>query len=266
MRTYNLLLLATFIPFFIGCNNLEIKEANEPAQDNVLPHENVQICIDNLSINKLSKSRSNVPDSKMERTEEELLQEATIEEVTSHDYISDTNISYYLASLSDSIYGIDINKDGYIDMQMSINNNNIIESRIGSISNCVSVSRRDEGDFYILSFTPIESRGYRHTSWWKCVENLATNKNLTIPTMLGSYLWRSIYLYTSATAAIVCLDSRLRWEYTRDCSITIPAKQCIEMGLTRPTLFLDGYELRKKDCPIDDGLDLYQEKINILPL
>jgi hypothetical protein len=89
------------------------------------------------------------------------------------------------------------------------------------------------------------------------VRGLATNPNIAVASGIGSMIYRYTYGYIVATAAIVCLDSRLRWEYVE---YSVATKEYID--ILTPNIFLDD---TKVENPLDPtAKEIFKQKIILI--
>lgn len=252
-------ILSICISLFICSCSEESCENTTNLNRNNIP-ENVQMHIDDVNIKNVVGTRTLTEAHTVNIT-------PVVQEISCHEFISDETPSFYLATYSDSLYGADINKDGFIDMAIEVRGN-LVKATIGDISDSIMINSANAGDLTILSFNTIpvaNTRGYRHTSWWECVRNMSTCSGAAFGVGISSMFSRYAFGYLATAAAIVCLDSRLRWEYVpyqrvnvTDANYIFSATCKEEMELSKPVILLD--DIKMNDlwalARVDEGVCL----------
>lgn len=194
-----------------SCNNSEIEEFSQDSD--MLP----QVYIDQFSVREVAQTRSGPT--------------ASVREIQSHDLVSDANIDFYFVEYSESKFGVDINKDGFIDMALTVQGD-MICGNIGNIYHSVIISTKVINGVEVFTFTPVTTtetttattttaatRGgyYYHMSWWECVYTLGSNANLYLPVTVLGHFYKPLPVCIATLASILCLvDDRLRWIYKEE--------------------------------------------------
>ncbi|KAB4415336.1 hypothetical protein EAJ10_16585 [Bacteroides thetaiotaomicron] len=233
-------ILGICIGLFI-CSCSEEDSKNTVNLNQITIPENVQMYIDDVSIKDIVGTRTFTETYTTNMT-------PVVQEISCHEFISDETPSFYYVTYSDSLYGADINKDGFVDMIIEVRDN-LVKATIGDVSDSIMINLSNVGDQTILSFEAIpivSTRWYRHTSWWECVRNVSTCSGAAFGVGIASMFYRYAFGYLATTAAIVCLDSRLRWTYdpvvkvsSFDKKYIFSAKCAEEFELSKPIILLD---------------------------
>lgn len=227
------------------CSCSEEDSENTVNLNQITIPENVQMYIDDVSIKDIVGTRT--------FTEAHMTTMApSVQEISCHEAISDETSDFYFVTYSDSLYGADINKDGFVDMAIEVRDN-LVKATIGDISDSIMINYTNVGDQTILSFDAVpvvSTRWYRHTSWWECVRNVSTCGSSAFGVGIASMFNRYAFGYLATAAAMVCLDSRLRWTYdpvvkvsSFDKKYIFSAKSEEEIELSKPIILLDNVKM-----------------------
>ncbi|MFA6831225.1 MAG: hypothetical protein WCR36_03000 [Bacteroidaceae bacterium] len=140
-----------------------------------------------------------------------------------YEFMSDTNYSYDFITYSENEFGVDIDQDGIVDIQMTqkdglvtaIMDNYICTSKIIKTENNgkinFSIENVEDDQITRLDRPNI---WYTHKSWFQCVTDMTMEPHLGTVVGVISHWCPCIIVSVAAAASVICLDSRMRWDTT----------------------------------------------------
>lgn len=137
-----------------------------------------------------------------------------VNNVVFRDSISGQTYDYYLLAYSDNKFGLDINKDGLVEVKMCVDGN-IIMSEMDGCSDILQIKCEEENGAFIYIFDTLSRKTrvtYRHISWYECVKRLALAPDVSLGVGLLSTIKRYAFPAVAGAAAVICLDNRNRWD------------------------------------------------------
>ena len=114
---------------------------------------------------------------------------------------------------SDNTYGIDIDKDGTVDMMVTVKDNEITATSKNNEFETVVVGQEDNERYTTYTLNAPQTRvTYRHISWFSCVKRLTLNEDVAMGSGLASMFRKYAFGYVAGAAAVICLNDSNRWD------------------------------------------------------
>jgi len=127
--------------------------------------------------------------------------------------ISGKSYDFNFLVYSDNTYGIDIDKDGTVDMTVTVRGNEITATSKNNESETVVVGQEDSERYTTYTLNAPQTRvTYRHISWFSCVKRLTLNEDVAMGSGLASMFRKYAFGYVAGAAAVICLNDSNRWD------------------------------------------------------
>ena len=136
-----------------------------------------------------------------------------VQNVSFEDFISGKSYDFIFLVYSDNTYGIDIDKDGTVDMMVTVKDNEITATSKNNEFETVVVGQEDNERYTTYTLNAPQTRvTYRHISWFSCVERLTLNEDVAMGSGLASMFRKYAFGYVAGAAAVICLNDSNRWD------------------------------------------------------